>query len=99
MAETHPHFCGLTGLYRTTFPRRIYESADLLITVDNGIASVEGVDAALGLHVWLGLPSGVVGVVAAVVLAEQHHQVVEQLVVVDRDVVGREQADGLAQVV
>ena len=33
VAETHPLFCGLTGLYRTTFPRDVYESADLLITV------------------------------------------------------------------
>jgi acetolactate synthase-1/2/3 large subunit len=33
VAETHPLFCGLVGLYRTSFPKFVYESADLLITV------------------------------------------------------------------
>lgn len=33
IGERHPLFCGLVGLYRTTFPREIYEEADLLITV------------------------------------------------------------------
>jgi len=33
VAETNPLFCGLVGLYRTTFPRRVYEAADLLITI------------------------------------------------------------------
>lgn len=42
VAETHPHFCGLTGLYRTTFPRRIYESADLLITVGSRMEEFQG---------------------------------------------------------
>jgi len=31
--ESHPLFTGLVGLYRTTFPRRVYEESDLLITV------------------------------------------------------------------
>ena len=33
VAETHPMFCGLVGLYRTALPRKVYEDADLLITV------------------------------------------------------------------
>lgn len=33
IGEHHPLFCGLVGLYRTTFPRVVYEEADLLITV------------------------------------------------------------------
>src|SRR3954468_7507145 len=42
VAETHPLFCGLTGLYRTTFPRRLYESADLLITVGSRMEEFQG---------------------------------------------------------
>jgi acetolactate synthase-1/2/3 large subunit len=42
VAETHPLFCGLTGLYRTTFPRHIYESADLLITVGSRMEEFQG---------------------------------------------------------
>lgn len=42
VAETHPLFCGLTGLYRTTFPRRVYESADLLITVGARMEEFQG---------------------------------------------------------
>ena len=42
VAETHPLFCGLTGLYRTTFPRRLYESADLLITVGARMEEFQG---------------------------------------------------------
>jgi acetolactate synthase-1/2/3 large subunit len=42
VAETHPLFCGLTGLYRTTFPRRVYESADLLITVGSRMEEFQG---------------------------------------------------------
>ena len=33
IGERHPLFCGLVGLYRTTFPRELYEESDLLITV------------------------------------------------------------------
>jgi acetolactate synthase-1/2/3 large subunit len=40
--ETHPLFCGLTGLYRTTFPRDAYESADLLITVGSRMEEFQG---------------------------------------------------------
>ena len=40
--ETHPLFCGLTGLYRTTFPRRVYEAADLLITVGSRMEEFQG---------------------------------------------------------
>lgn len=42
VAETHPYFCGLTGLYRTTFPRRVYETADLLITVGSRMEEFQG---------------------------------------------------------
>jgi acetolactate synthase I/II/III large subunit len=42
VAETHPLFCGLTGLYRTTFPRKVYESADLLITVGSRMEEFQG---------------------------------------------------------
>jgi acetolactate synthase-1/2/3 large subunit len=42
VAETHPLFCGLTGLYRTTFPRRLYESADLVITVGARMEEFQG---------------------------------------------------------
>src|SRR5918994_2160441 len=42
VAETHPLFCGLTGLYRTTFPREVYESADLLITVGSRMEEFQG---------------------------------------------------------
>lgn len=33
IGENHPLFCGMVGLYRTTFPRQLYEESDLLITV------------------------------------------------------------------
>ena len=42
VAETHPMFCGLTGLYRTTFPREVYEAADLLITVGSRMEEFQG---------------------------------------------------------
>jgi acetolactate synthase-1/2/3 large subunit len=42
VAETHPLFCGLTGLYRTTFPRHLYESADLIITVGARMEEFQG---------------------------------------------------------
>src|SRR5918994_1042551 len=42
VAETHPLFCGLTGLYRTTFPRQVYEAADLLITVGSRMEEFQG---------------------------------------------------------
>ena len=32
----------LTGLYRTTFPRKVYESADLLITVGSRMEEFQG---------------------------------------------------------
>jgi acetolactate synthase-1/2/3 large subunit len=42
VAETHPLFCGLTGLYRTTFPKRLYETADLLLTVGARMEEFQG---------------------------------------------------------
>jgi acetolactate synthase-1/2/3 large subunit len=33
IGERHPLACGMVGLYRTTFPRELYEESDLLITV------------------------------------------------------------------
>ncbi|MEZ4571486.1 MAG: thiamine pyrophosphate-binding protein [Thermomicrobiales bacterium] len=33
IGESHPLACGMVGLYRTTFPRELYDEADLLITV------------------------------------------------------------------
>lgn len=40
--ETHSLFCGLTGLYRTTFPRQVYEAADLLLTVGSRMEEFQG---------------------------------------------------------
>lgn len=40
--ETHELFCGLVGLYRTTFPRKIYEEADLIITVGSRMEEFQG---------------------------------------------------------
>ena len=40
--ETHPLFCGLTGLYRTTFPRAVYERADLILTVGSRMEEFQG---------------------------------------------------------
>jgi acetolactate synthase-1/2/3 large subunit len=42
VAETHALFCGLTGLYRTTFPRKVYESADLILTVGSRMEEFQG---------------------------------------------------------
>ncbi len=42
IAETNPRFCGLTGLYRTTFPREIFESADLIMTVGSRMEEFQG---------------------------------------------------------
>jgi acetolactate synthase-1/2/3 large subunit len=42
VAETNPQFCGLVGLYRTTFPRELYEEADLLITVGSRMEEFQG---------------------------------------------------------
>jgi acetolactate synthase-1/2/3 large subunit len=42
VAETHPLFCGLTGLYRTTFPRRVHEAADLIVTVGARMEEFQG---------------------------------------------------------
>lgn len=33
LGEEHPLYCGMVGLYRTTFPRELYEESDLLITI------------------------------------------------------------------
>ena len=40
--ETHPLFVGLTGLYRTTVPREIYEEADLIITAGSRMEEFQG---------------------------------------------------------
>lgn len=42
VAETHPLFCGLVGLYRTTFPKQVYESADLIVTVGSRMEEFQG---------------------------------------------------------
>ncbi len=42
VAETHPLFTGLVGLYRTTFPRETYERADLLLTVGSRMEEFQG---------------------------------------------------------
>lgn len=42
VAETHPLFCGVVGLYRTAFPRQIYEMADLIITVGARMEEFQG---------------------------------------------------------
>ncbi|MGI8476744.1 MAG: thiamine pyrophosphate-dependent enzyme, partial [Thermomicrobiales bacterium] len=42
VAETHPLFCGLVGLYRTTVPKAIYEAADLIITVGSRMEEFQG---------------------------------------------------------
>ena len=42
VAETHPLFCGLTGLYRTTVPRQVYDSADLIVTVGSRMEEFQG---------------------------------------------------------
>ncbi len=42
VAETHPLFCGLVGLYRTTFPRATYEAADLVLTVGSRMEEFQG---------------------------------------------------------
>jgi acetolactate synthase I/II/III large subunit len=40
--ETHPLFVGLTGLYRTTVPREIFEEADLIITAGSRMEEFQG---------------------------------------------------------
>lgn len=40
--ETHPLFLGLTGLYRTTVPREIYEESDLIITAGSRMEEFQG---------------------------------------------------------
>jgi len=42
VAETDPLFCGLVGLYRTSFPKRVYEAADLIITVGAQMEEFQG---------------------------------------------------------
>jgi acetolactate synthase-1/2/3 large subunit len=33
IGERHPLYCGMVGLYRTTFPRELYDETDVLVTV------------------------------------------------------------------
>ena len=40
--ETHPLFVGLTGLYRTTVPREIFEESDLIITAGSRMEEFQG---------------------------------------------------------
>lgn len=40
--ETHDLFCGVVGLYRTSIPKAIYESADLIITVGARMEEFQG---------------------------------------------------------
>lgn len=42
VAETHPLFAGLTGLYRTTVPREIFEESDLIITAGSRMEEFQG---------------------------------------------------------
>jgi acetolactate synthase-1/2/3 large subunit len=42
LAETHPLFLGLTGLYRTTVPREVFEEADLIITAGSRMEEFQG---------------------------------------------------------
>ena len=42
VAETDSLFCGLVGLYRTTFPKKVYEAADLIITVGAQMEEFQG---------------------------------------------------------
>lgn len=42
IAETHPLFCGVVGLYRTSFPKQVYEMADLIITVGTRMEEFQG---------------------------------------------------------
>ena len=42
VAETHPLFCGVVGLYRTTFPKHIYETSDLIVTVGARMEEFQG---------------------------------------------------------
>lgn len=42
VAESNPLFAGLVGLYRTTFPKELYESADLYITVGSRMEEFQG---------------------------------------------------------
>lgn len=42
VAETDSLFCGLVGLYRTAFPKKVYEAADLIITVGAQMEEFQG---------------------------------------------------------
>jgi acetolactate synthase-1/2/3 large subunit len=42
VAESHPLFAGLVGLYRTTFPRALYEESDLIISVGSRLEEFQG---------------------------------------------------------
>jgi acetolactate synthase-1/2/3 large subunit len=42
VAETHPLFCGVVGLYRTSFPRHVFELADLIVTVGTRMEEFQG---------------------------------------------------------
>lgn len=40
--ETHPLFCGLVGLYRTSVPKAIYEESDLIVTIGSRMEEFQG---------------------------------------------------------
>jgi acetolactate synthase I/II/III large subunit len=42
VVESHPLFAGLVGLYRTTLPKEVFESADLIITVGARMEEFQG---------------------------------------------------------
>ena len=42
VAETHPLFTGVVGLYRTTLSRQIYEESDLIITAGSRMEEFQG---------------------------------------------------------
>jgi acetolactate synthase-1/2/3 large subunit len=42
VAESHPLFVGLVGLYRTTLPKEIYEESDLIITIGSRMEEFQG---------------------------------------------------------
>ncbi len=42
VAETHPLFSGVVGLYRTSVPKQIYEASDLIVTVGSRMEEFQG---------------------------------------------------------
>ncbi len=58
---------GWAGTVRYLFQPAEEGLGGALSTIEAGV--LEGVDAALGLHVWMGMPSGAVGVVAGPLMA------------------------------